>query len=679
MIALLDASSGLYGDPQWQPGTAGLFAVVIGVSNYPNLDGGTAPAPNTYGFGQLATSAQTAYRVFRWLREEYDYGDAPLVRARLLLAPTNAEVRLIDGDASDPKKTTRLVDAAGSANLSACRLAIRAWRDEMGTLGAEQGAKSRALFFFSGHGIQVTDRPLLLPSDWLSDDAPTPNDSISVDNLVNGLATVRVSQQWFFCDACRNTTFKLDRLQHINGATILEEQLGGSSERSYPILYSAGRGRQAFEPAAPDEGCTFFGASLLDGLYVKSPTLVRCIPPPCRLEFDPLVRYVRTETSRRLTAKTSAAAGLGVTLGGQYGLDNPIVTHIGNDKRTVRVSKVGGPRDPVACGEDGGAASLHVRPPTPRKTQGVTSPDATEDAYERFGSVPVTSFFMRARIDGKPIVYQVVRRFATAPRVEAMFSVESIDPVQAKWPRDDGTVLTAFLPPGYRHYRVVADVAKDGVVRTLSIGPDDGVFSFIHKLYRRYRRLDPVAASKQLTGHLHAVHQSLLMKTFDPVGALEAALILQRTGRYGALYGDISENPSSRQPDDWLANLAEWFPWVGSDACILLAHRLINDPNGDRADVARIRRLIAEIPARGLPRTDEAMNYLLGLARLADVTITNVAPQVRPILETLPALRELIRANEVIDFLVETRGLFAVYSTPDGDASFSPALSVSDR
>jgi hypothetical protein len=72
-----DAEPGLWVNPNWQEGTPGMFAVVIGVSHYPHLADGEVPAPETFGLGQLRVSALTAFEVFRWLARDTVLRTAP--------------------------------------------------------------------------------------------------------------------------------------------------------------------------------------------------------------------------------------------------------------------------------------------------------------------------------------------------------------------------------------------------------------------------------------------------------------------------------------------------------------------------------------------------------------------------------------------------------------------------
>ena len=83
---------GLWVNSDWQEGTPGTFAVLIGSSDYPHLAEVDAPAPEIFGLGQLKVSALTAFAVFRWLTEPYWVEACPLARCWLLLAPTAEEL-----------------------------------------------------------------------------------------------------------------------------------------------------------------------------------------------------------------------------------------------------------------------------------------------------------------------------------------------------------------------------------------------------------------------------------------------------------------------------------------------------------------------------------------------------------------------------------------------------------
>ena len=65
--------------------------------------------------------------------------------------------------------------------------------------------KSRSIFFFSGHGLEVTqDMQILLPSDYLSPPNRNVNMAISTYNLHYGLQALPMPEHFLFLDACRN-------------------------------------------------------------------------------------------------------------------------------------------------------------------------------------------------------------------------------------------------------------------------------------------------------------------------------------------------------------------------------------------------------------------------------------------------------------------------------------------
>jgi hypothetical protein len=319
-----------------------------------------------------------------------------LVRCRLLLAPTPDELKLADQDVSDPKGEASLTEISALPTFLNCKTALRAWRDDMGSLSVPDGERSRALFMFFGHGIQVTDRSLLLPTDWLgSKGSHGPNWAFSPQNLVNGLSQIPVLQQWFFCDACRSSTGLLDGLRRLEGTDVLEEMGGDCYRRSFPIVYSSSLGMAAFEPGDPRLGCTFFGGTLLDGLSAKSDTVVNCDPKPCRIEFDLLMRFLKAETIRRLTSAgieqiEGAGPPTGAVLGGQYQLDNPTVAVLLEHEDGPAIAK-SEPQtsttvsDALAAGDSisrvgrFASAGLETYPEQP------------------FGSERLTAFFMRAQ------------------------------------------------------------------------------------------------------------------------------------------------------------------------------------------------------------------------------------------------------------------------------------------
>jgi hypothetical protein len=121
---------GLWINPNPPPGGAGVFALVIGVSRYDHLTGGISPAPDTYGLGQLAVSALTAYRLFEWLSDGYALTGWPVATARLLLSPVRKGIAGATADelaGCDPA----ICDHAVEATFANCQAAVERWYADM--------------------------------------------------------------------------------------------------------------------------------------------------------------------------------------------------------------------------------------------------------------------------------------------------------------------------------------------------------------------------------------------------------------------------------------------------------------------------------------------------------------------------------------------------------------------
>src|SRR5690606_23393004 len=124
------------------------------------------------------------------------------------LAPTPAEL------AHEPK----LGEHCLSPTLQHCEDAIGAWYATMKGLDDQSAAKSRSFFFFSGHGLQVTeDCQILLPQDYLRPPAENVDRALSTQNLANGVKPLKTPHHFFFLDACRNDHNNLGKVASLDG------------------------------------------------------------------------------------------------------------------------------------------------------------------------------------------------------------------------------------------------------------------------------------------------------------------------------------------------------------------------------------------------------------------------------------------------------------------------------
>jgi hypothetical protein len=242
-----------------------------------------------------------------------------------------------------------------------------------------------------------------------------------------------------------------------------------------------------------------------------------------------------------------------------------------------------------------------------------------------------------------------------------------------EWVHEDGTVFATFIPPWLSNILVTASFDSDRSVTAFSVSPNEN--TEIDRLYQLYRSLDPLEVARRLTQPnstddtgLISLRRFLDEKRSNPLGAVEAALVLLRSRMFGILYGDPIGRDGG-QNIDWLANLAEWFPYLGVDAAILVAQRLISDPNGNRAEEARIRSIVGSLCHEpSFPVTDECLLYLLDIMRLAALPNATAIDRVHWIIDDLRLLPLAFDAIAFSSARRDTNGLFAIYSARIGDA-----------
>ncbi|MGQ0682032.1 caspase family protein [Bradyrhizobium sp.] len=294
-----DNEQGLWINREWTPGTPGVFALIIGVSRYPHLEGGETPAAETYGLKQLPASALTAYRFFDWLRDGYTLAGLPVARARLLLSPQKAG----NGSAVDELAgcDAAVCAWAQEATYLNCKTAIERWYAEMQQQPAST-ASGRSLFFFSGHGMELRQlHQFLLPSDYLRPPVQPLNESIGTRNLIDSLPYLAgVRSHVLLFDGCRNDVDKL-RGRNVVGAPILNDNLPSAINPHHEqgVLSATASGLQAYSPIRPGS-LSLFGQALLEGLRVKpdppldeAPIAVRRKGTVDAIAINPLASYIK--------------------------------------------------------------------------------------------------------------------------------------------------------------------------------------------------------------------------------------------------------------------------------------------------------------------------------------------------------------------------------------------------
>ena len=286
----VSGTPGLWRHPQWQPGMAGVHALIIGISAYPHLEDGTAPAPDTYGLGQLLSSARTAARVFNWLRTDFHYPDLPVVWALLLLSPSAEERAEFDAAGLTH------YDAADYARM---RLAIQRWTAAV-PKQAPAATHSRSLFFFSGHGVGANRTPVLLPADYLDPQFGDPQleNCFSARELQRWMTENPVAEHLALLDACRNEFSPLaEKASSAHGAFPVNPP-NGPAPRAAAALASTSPNMVAYQ--FPGQPLTLFGQAVLEALSGGADT------GNLRIDFRELVDYVRPRINVLLKAVNTA-------------------------------------------------------------------------------------------------------------------------------------------------------------------------------------------------------------------------------------------------------------------------------------------------------------------------------------------------------------------------------------
>jgi hypothetical protein len=286
----------------------GTHALVIGIGEYPWLDGGSRPRfAHFEGMGQLSSPPQSARAVAEWLLSPSGYNNDTCPLASLDLLVADAQTNQFTTPAGD----TKTIQRARFADIDA---AIKSWfqrgnrRDDM------------LVFFYCGHGIARGLRMTLLPEDYGSQQTPPQLSlrlAIDFDGLYLGMDSCLARTQLYFVDACRVGSGLLLRTEGFSGEPVIPGMAQITSPpRNAPIYYAAVPGTTAFgrtgKPSFFTEALlkSFRGAGADDTFGVWA------------LQTDTLGRGIHHQL-RRTVANTAAAGQLSMV----SNVGDPIAFH----------------------------------------------------------------------------------------------------------------------------------------------------------------------------------------------------------------------------------------------------------------------------------------------------------------------------------------------------------------
>ncbi|WP_080431018.1 caspase family protein [Burkholderia ubonensis] len=277
------------------PHVPGTHALVIGVGEYPWLDGGTQPRFVDYeGMGQLSSPPESARAFARWLLspDGYNNPNCRLASLDLLISDAATDQFVLPDGTSKTIQRARFVEIQ-----SACRAWCQRGKD----------ADDLLIFFYCGHGVARGLNMTLLPEDYGSLQLPPQSSlglAIDFHGFYSGMDSCAAKNQIYFVDACRVASGLLMRTYNYSGDPVIPGMGRISSPpRNAPIYYGAVPGTTAFgRPGAP----SFFTEALLKAFRGAG---ADDISGAWALQTDTLGRGIHHHL-RRAVANTAAAGQL---------------------------------------------------------------------------------------------------------------------------------------------------------------------------------------------------------------------------------------------------------------------------------------------------------------------------------------------------------------------------------
>jgi hypothetical protein len=620
-LEIVAGKPGLWRETGWTRDMPGVYALVTGVSAYPYLEGGTTPAPDTCGLGQLLCSASTAARVFDWLRSSFRRQDLPVVWCYLLLSPTSEERARLDADG--------LTHYAEPTYANLC-IAIKAWTGSV-PKDPPASTRSRSLFFFSGHGVQVNRKGVLLPSDYLDTTLGDPDfqSCIGVEDLREWMEESPVAEHVALLDACRNEFPPLASRGANAHGVFPKNPPTGAPPLAAASLAATSPNAVAYQ--MPGHAVTFFGQAVLEALAGSA------AGADTRLEFSRFVDYVKPRVNVLL--KEASQEPLEQAVRQRLEGDDFVVTEIarkpvlgfGAPADPSRTPAMAAP-DPSVVVQDALRArfddALEVRDAIRLQELAASFPEA----HRRFGHEHATFPW----VDGRAELYSLedglpCSAAATIHRVKRNDASSIVQVDLALDPRRGGVLLVFQGADHVQRERLALALPTDQYERvpvrlTLSIermgdepwpklqkiearlGPSDWNPHYQY-LWTLAREADlgslRKAAERAEPGRLKAAAQD---KQAAETAAAAGMLLLGRVGRIADVH-------------DWTRNLMRWFPWV-PDGAVLWAESLRSalargesQPYGITDPVEELLAALEELARRGVPFFDETLDLADSIVR----------------------------------------------------------------
>ncbi len=364
----------VYDNRQNLQGSAGIHALIAGVSHYTHLPGGGGPpAKKDWDLPQLTASALTGYKIYRWLIDHRRDLPKPLATVRLLLSPTDAEAEKIAAGMKEIRAALQgepvtLEDTPSHCTLDDFAGQARDWRADA---VSDTHDEHITFFYFAGHGIQRKNNdPVLLVEDFGNPTWGMVAKTVEFNGLFDGMAPSSDEQgkiartQLYFIDACRVRPDDLNKYKFPNIADIFDVELGGEDRRSAPVFYATVANTQAYSKTGEQ---TLFSEALIDCLNSEA------VVPTNEQDASGYARYRVSiySLAEKLSAKAEALRALD--------LDQEFYPNPKGSNETI----VNFPKPPeVEC-------MLHIEPEPAAQLVSVNVLDSIGDAVSGWSVSPV--------------------------------------------------------------------------------------------------------------------------------------------------------------------------------------------------------------------------------------------------------------------------------------------------
>ena len=284
----------------------GLHALIIGVSDYTYLPEHGKPRERgrfTLNLSKVNIPCTSAFRVAKWLRDEYWHPSVNLKTIDLLMSPSAIETTPANNPPQGDDDTMRAALAAEAgdvrrADRANVDKAVQAWKAR-----CVDNPQDIALLYVCGHGIQLGSHDsMVLLEDFGEDDDRFLNETIDIGRTCRGMRGDNMPQvQLYFVDACRMTPPQVADYENSGTGVHVSGKATAEARRSAPIYFSAVEQSLARGRIGPG---TYFSQALIQCLSRDA------LEAPDQQSDDEIKRYWHTKVENLLSKLQEAVDGL---------------------------------------------------------------------------------------------------------------------------------------------------------------------------------------------------------------------------------------------------------------------------------------------------------------------------------------------------------------------------------